>query len=127
MTTISRLDGLERQVKRQAASTDAAGWYEFRVSPTCPPSTSLYIRAGWVQRGPFFVAQEAVYFPSLTLDFSSPAQFGAATYTGNFTTAYAYLALLISYRSEYFIALRDGTPGVEQLRALLDMHGIRAE
>lgn len=85
---------------------DGAAYYQLKVSCSVPPNTILHIRPGYVQRGPYFIAQETIYFPALDLDFSSASQF-YESYTGVFITANAYLPILVSYRSEYFIALRD--------------------
>jgi hypothetical protein len=66
----------------------------------------LHIRAGWAQQGSYWVAQETIWFPELSVDFTDAEQF--VGYTGNFANADYYMPLLLRYDDDYFYALRDG-------------------
>jgi hypothetical protein len=108
-----RLRAVERTAARQAARGQADNWYQLRIAASCPPDTRVHVRGGWVQRGPYWVAQQVAYFPALTLDFAAVDQFAARAYlgpgySGNFATAYAYRPALLLYSADYFDALLDG-------------------
>lgn len=70
--------------------------YQFRISPTCPPSTSITFRGGYVWKPPASVGSYGWHIPSYTVDLADGDKTGRSTVS--FTTPYAYV--------EYTILLR---------------------
>lgn len=105
-----RLLILERQMQRESASNLSYTWDQLRMSVSCPPDTQIHIRSGFVQQGSYWVAQETIWFPALSVDFSDSAQF--VNYTGNFTNADYYMPVLLRYFDDYFTYVGGGAAAV---------------
>lgn len=101
-----RIQQLERRQEQQKDQGMAYTWDQLRISCSCPPDTQIHIRAGFVQQGSYWVAQETVWFPSLDVDFADPSQF--VSYTGNFTNANYYMPVLLRYFDDYFDYVQGG-------------------
>lgn len=92
---------LERQVRQvektqrqQAAAAHNWDWYQYQVTPTCPPSTSIYVRGGWAWDGASF-GGEGWYFEGQTFDLADTA----ITYQEfAFTNAYWFTACTVALR-----------------------------
>ena len=66
-----RLRNLERRERRYRRTEDFRGKYEFKVAPTCPPSTAIHIRGGraWCPTDSWYPGRGWTV-PNLTVDFS---------------------------------------------------------
>ena len=104
---MSSLPFVERQIKevervQKKQSAFAYNWDEdsFRVSPTCPPSTSVSFRGGWVWWQPGSGNTYGYYVPGYTVDLTDVDKVnmvagGAVPYTYTFTNAYWYLPVMM--------------------------------
>lgn len=101
-----RVKELEKGQGKQDAATLAYTWDQLGMSVSCPPDTQLHIRAGWGQRGSYWVAQSTVWLPELAVDFTDASQF--VNYTGSFTNADYYMPMLLRYDNDYFYNLYVG-------------------
>lgn len=95
-----RIQTMERQQQQRKSQVPAYTWDQLRIRCSCPPDTQIHIRAGFVQQGSYWVAQETVWFPDLDVDFADPSQF--VSYTGAFTHANYYMPVLLRYYDDYF-------------------------
>lgn len=91
---------LEKQQRRHAAYADNHDEDAFRLTPTCPPSTSVIFRGGWVWWKPGAAAAFGYYIPSYIVDLADPNKVnmvagGATPYTYSFTNAYWYLPVIM--------------------------------
>lgn len=69
----NRLRRIDRAVSTQTATDTVIQDYDFRVSPTCPPSTSVVIRQGkaWLDMAWWLPQRYHVQRPETVLDFTS--------------------------------------------------------
>ena len=84
--TNSRLNQLEQNVSRGRARTNVIQDYNFMVTPTCPPSTSISIRQGsaWINSNYWFFIGYKVQKPADSIDFTSMTNVGyGATWDSN--------------------------------------------
>lgn len=104
---MKKLAGVEKYLENEKASSRANNWYQLRVSALTPPSTSVYIRGGWVMMGPYWIANDIVLFPDLTPDLSDMSWFDVDVYNmqerpGKFANANWYMPVLLMYNYNYF-------------------------
>jgi len=79
---------LEQGQQRRAGSVQNRDTYQFRISPTCPPSTSIVLRGGLIWNTANWVENWGWYIPSYTIDLTDTAKarwYNRTTYT--FTNA----------------------------------------
>jgi len=90
---------LERAQRQQAGAVQNADAYQFIVSPTCPPSTSIVYRGGlaWWSAAEFWPA--GWYIPGYTVDLTDSAKVSVrinySGYTYTFTNAYWYAPCVV--------------------------------
>lgn len=77
-TIQKRIEAMKRQQAKQASRSAGGEWYELKVSPTCPPSTSLFVRGGREFNAALVAAYNyRVYtIPDKTVDLTDPDQAG---------------------------------------------------
>ena len=63
-----RLDKLAAMQARDSGSIQNRDPYQFRLSPTCPPSTSVTFRGGWAWRVSGYLIEHGYHIPSYTVD-----------------------------------------------------------
>lgn len=103
---IQRLERQERKSRGQVRDVD---YYDFLVSPTCPPSTSIYVRSGRSWNVPL-AGGNMSYFPGYLYDLSDPDIWH---YTGSrfeFATEYWYIPATLTLMEDSL-----GYPGGEGL------------
>ena len=88
----SRLSNLERQQKKLNNADNLHLYYEFMVSPTCPPSKILNIQSGMAS------STTESYIQSQVADFEDYAYMGM---TCNFTNAYYYLGIILCFEADW--------------------------
>lgn len=90
---------LEKQQKRAASPTQAWDSYEFIVSPTCPPSTSIFFRGGMAWWSSQDTYGRGFYIPSYEVDLADSTKTSVRVaysgYTTTFTNAYWYVGFAI--------------------------------
>jgi len=90
---------LEKQQKKAAGSAQNWDSYEFRISPTCPPSTSIWFRSGsaWWNSNALFSRRHTV--PSYRVDLADPDKAsvrpGYNAYTTTFTQPHWYVSYVV--------------------------------
>lgn len=90
-----RIVRLEQQRARKAASESDNQWYEFLVSPSCPPDKRLYIKGGAVTpSGRWGGTVQDDFIPGWTCDFENEIE---TQMTLNFTNANYYLGMILCY------------------------------
>lgn len=100
----SVLDGqirrLERQKRQDAGAVQNADTYQFVVSPTCPPSTSIVFRGGLWWYPSYYFFSYGYYVPSYTVDLTDvdkvSVRLNYSGYTYTFTNAYWYVPCFIT-------------------------------
>jgi hypothetical protein len=91
---------LERGQRRRAGAVQNADNYQFTISPTCPPSTSIIFRGGlwWYPSSAFF--GYGWYVPSYTVDLTDidkvGVRLGFSGYSYTFTNADWYVPAFIT-------------------------------
>ena len=75
-----RIKRLERTNQQQAQRAEDWAWYQFRVSPTCPPSQRVYVRGGLLWN-PYPGDYYAYQVPDATCDLCDAEQTFANYYT----------------------------------------------
>ena len=99
---VETLGRLRKTTDRQSAFVPQESWNQFRVSPTCPPSTRLYVRRGRIYAGYNPTRADiddwefhAWTVPSLSADVADP---DSVTIDVTFTTANYYQFFFLELR-----------------------------
>lgn len=127
--------GFVRRIKRIQQNLDVRKTraaiiqdYDFMVTPTCPPSTSVKVLAGkaWRNAGTWGLQLYNVQKPANTLDLVSDelTQYVSPVETTvlslNFVLAYSYIAITIGYDADWIFYEQEGDGAYEyQWRYLL--------
>ena len=90
---------LERAQRQQAGAVQNADAYQFIVSPTCPPSTSVVFRGGLAWWAAWNAYPSGYYIPGYTVDLTDSDK-AYPSYT--FTNAFWYSPRLVVMRSSSF-------------------------
>lgn len=93
------LQRLERTQRQQAKAVQNPDTYQFAVSPTCPPSTSIIFRGGLTWWGPWAFWPAGYYIPGYTVDLTDSDKVSVrvnySNYTYTFTNPYWYAPCLV--------------------------------
>jgi len=82
------LKQLQRQQAKNRAQVKAWDSNRLQITPSCPPSTTLQMRGGWVVHTFYWLSYGSVrYIPSVACDLTDSTKTG---YTANFTNANWY-------------------------------------
>jgi hypothetical protein len=96
---IAELQRLERAQGRSNAFAPDGRRYEFRVTPSCPPSKEIYISGGIATPSSnWFSILDHDFIPTVTCDFEDEDQTGMAL---SFTNADYYLPILLRYHGDW--------------------------
>lgn len=99
--------------RKAAARVQDASWYEFLVSPTCPPSQALYIRGGLAYADKADFGQtwsgKAWTIPTLLRDLSDEAHIVSTTLSFSQPNYYQYHVVLLALPQDNLVepALSD--------------------
>ena len=97
--TLAGVRRLERQQERDAAHAMPSRWYDFLVSPTCPPSKQLYIRGGIPSPSPYWgTIMTGTYIPAWTCDFENEDETQMDLV---FSSANYYLPIILCYYYDF--------------------------
>lgn len=98
-----RLRRLEKQQQRQAGTVRSADDYQFTVSPTCPPSTSITYHGGLAWWTVAEIYPAGFHIPGYTVDLTDPDKVSVRVtpgYTYTFTNAYWYAPCVLGLASD---------------------------
>jgi hypothetical protein len=104
-----RVTKLRKDLDKGKAQEEIIQDYDFMVSPTCPPSTSIYIREGkaWRNAAYWFVIGYRVQKPTVTIDLTTErivdnnAGAGGNLIDLNFENPYHYKAFALVYNGDW--------------------------
>lgn len=94
-----RLSMIESRQQQASAWNNADTWWQFLVTPTCPPSKQVQIRPGYAQAGPRWGNITYQTYTEATI-----CDFGDTTLTGfaaTFTNTRWYRGVLMCYYGEW--------------------------
>jgi len=94
-----RLGRLERSQRQRAGTVQNADNYQFTISPTCPPSTSIVFRGGLSWYPAWVVYPAGYYIPGYTIDLTDSDKVSVRPnytgYTYTFTNPYWYAPCVV--------------------------------
>lgn len=103
-----RLARLQQRAEVRAATIHTWQWYHFRVTPTCPPSQALTVRAGLILPAyRYGLVQDQTYIPDQTCDFADTDSTGLEA---SFSNAAYYLGILLCYRGPWLLDMTEDQP-----------------
>ena len=95
----NRIRGAEREERRRAGSVQNTDTYQFLISATCPPSTSISFRGGMCWYPSSYALSYGYYIPSYTVDLTDSDKVSVrvnySSYTYTFTNANWYIPCFI--------------------------------
>ena len=98
----NQIKRLDKEQQRRAGSVQNRDMYEFTISPTCPPSTSIIFRGGLIWRTAAGTNSYGWYIPSYEVDLTDPY----ITYSSSVCpNAYWYYAVNIVPNTYYLPGL----------------------
>jgi len=100
---VRAIDRLEKQQARRVGTVQT-GAYAFRLSPTCPPSTSITFRGGLAWFPTSGIWSTGFYIPSYTVDLADPektsVRVSSSNYVYTFTNAHWYAPCVVGISQE---------------------------
>jgi len=99
-----QLGRLERSQRRQAGGAQNWDAYQFKVSPTCPPSTSVYFRGGLCWFPSAFASAHGWFVNNYTVDLSDTD----LTTTSTSLTYHSYIFTNANWYAGCVVVLRFG-------------------
>lgn len=113
-----RIRSIERAITQRRGRTELIQDYEFSLSPTCPPSTSVIIRGGkaWRNAVYWFVIGYNVEKPTITVDIATERMVqdqrtSPPVLDLSFNNPYYYKALIFMYWGDWVFYEQYCTPG----------------
>lgn len=91
-----RLNRLEKQQRQQAGAAQNWDAYQFTVSPTCPPSTSIHVRGGRMTWPPSWGEGVSYYLSDITLDLTDEDASADAQWPYTCQNAYWYVPIYVT-------------------------------
>lgn len=112
---LQQLRRVDKQQARQAGYVSNSDTYQFLISPTCPPSTSVHMRGGLCWWGSSAIYGYGWYVPTYTIDLTDSDKVsvrgGHAGYTYTFTNPYWYApAIIVAGTGDGGLYARDEWP-----------------
>lgn len=97
--SIASLNQLYTRDKRRAGNVEVPRWYEFNVSPSCPPDKRLHIRGGYAAESfNFDGTVQQSYTPTVICDFENKDETDMNLV---FDNANYYLPIILCYYGDW--------------------------